>query len=428
MAVKIQSIEPGSLAHENGMQGGDRIISVNGIPIRDFLDLQFYVNDYQLDFILEDASGSQRELSIYRELAKPLGIIPEDYRHRNCQNNCIFCFIDQMPPGMRKSLYAKDDDYLLSFVYGNYITLTNLQEGDLTRILDQHISPLYVSLHSSNKDLRQELMRSAHPVDVMATLAELSDSGIEFHIQIVCVPGFNDGLELKRTISDLMDKELNILSIGVVPVGLTKYRDGLCQLNSFDQARAAQVLDILDELRTSYKCQIIYPADELFVLAKRPVPEVEYYQDFPQLENGIGMLSLSYANFKKRKRAILKELRQSGGDFVILCSTSAKSLIAQIVKELNLRLKGQKVTLQVIRNDFFGEQVTVAGLITFSDIVMQFSPKKPVTVILPDVIFNHEGFTLDGKSREDVRGALDTPIILMDQLWEAWVCLDKDFT
>jgi putative radical SAM enzyme (TIGR03279 family) len=329
---------------------------------------------------------------------------------------------------MRKSLYAKDDDYLLSFVYGNYITLTNLQEGDLTRILDQHISPLYVSLHSSNKDLRQELMRSAHPVDVMATLAELSDSGIEFHIQIVCVPGFNDGLELKRTISDLMDKELNILSIGVVPVGLTKYRDGLCQLNSFDQARAAQVLDILDELRTSYKCQIIYPADELFVLAKRPVPEVEYYQDFPQLENGIGMLSLSYANFKKRKRAILKELRQSGGDFVILCSTSAKSLIAQIVKELNLRLKGQKVTLQVIRNDFFGEQVTVAGLITFSDIVMQFSPKKPVTVILPDVIFNHEGFTLDGKSREDVRGALDTPIILMDQLWEAWVCLDKDFT
>ena len=261
-----------------------------------------------------------------------------------------------------------------------------------------------------------------------STLAELSDSGIEFHIQIVCVPGFNDGLELKRTISDLMDKELNILSIGVVPVGLTKYRDGLCQLNSFDQARAAQVLDILDELRTSYKCQIIYPADELFVLAKRPVPEVEYYQDFPQLENGIGMLSLSYANFKKRKRAILKELRQSGGDFVILCSTSAKSLIAQIVKELNLRLKGQKVTLQVIRNDFFGEQVTVAGLITFSDIVMQFSPKKPVTVILPDVIFNHEGFTLDGKSREDVRGALDTPIILMDQLWEAWVCLDKDFT
>ena len=179
MAVRIQSIEPGSLAHENGLQGGDRIISVNGIPIRDFLDLQFYVNDYQLDFILEDASGSQRELSIYRELAKPLGIIPEDYRHRNCQNNCIFCFIDQMPPGMRKSLYAKDDDYLLSFVYGNYITLTNLQEGDLTRILDQHISPLYVSLHSSNMDLRQELMRSAHPVDVMATLAELSDSGIE---------------------------------------------------------------------------------------------------------------------------------------------------------------------------------------------------------------------------------------------------------
>lgn len=405
------------------MQAVDKIVSVNGVQIRDFLDLQFYVNDYQLDFILEDPSGKERELTIYRELARPLGIIPEDYRHRNCQNNCIFCFIDQMPSGMRSSLYAKDDDYLLSFVYGNYITLTNLKEGDLTRILDQHISPLYVSLHSSNMDTRQELMRSAHPINVMATLAELSESGIEFHIQIVCVPGFNDGPELKRSVSDLMDERLNILSIGVVPVGLTKYRDGLCQLNSFDQNRAIQVLDILDELRTTHKSQIIYPADELFVLAQRPVPEVEYYQDFPQLENGIGMLSLSYANFRKRKRAILKELRQSGGDFMILCSTSAQTLIAQIVKELNLRLKGQQITMQVIRNDFFGAQVTVAGLITFSDIAGQYAPQKPVTVILPDVIFNHEGLTLDGKSRDDLSKHLDTPIILMDQLWEAWQCL-----
>lgn len=420
MSIKIKSIEPGSLAQENGLQAGDKIISLNEIPIRDFLDLQYYASDYQLDFILEDSLGSQRELTIYRELAKPLGIIPEDYRHRNCQNNCVFCFIDQMPPGMRKSLYGKDDDYLLSFVYGNYITLTNLKAEDLTRITEQHISPLYVSLHSSNMDLRQELMRSAHPVNVMAILAELSESGIDFHIQIVCVPGFNDGAELRRTVSDLMDERLSILSIGVVPVGLTKYRDQLCQLSGFDQASALEILEILDELRVSYESQIIYPADEIFVLAGRPVPEVEYYQDFPQIENGIGMLSLTYENFKKHKRAILKELRQGGGDYVILCSTSAQTLIAQIVKELNLRLKGQEITMQVIRNDFFGEQVTVAGLITFSDIAAQFVPKKPVTVILPDVIFNHEGNTLDGKSREDLKKDLGTPILLMDQLWEAW--------
>jgi len=423
MPVKIKSIEPGSLAHEHGIKAEDKIISVNGIPLRDFLDLQFYVNDYQLDFILEDSRGSQRELTIYRELARPLGIIPQDYRHRNCQNNCIFCFIDQMPPGMRKSLYAKDDDFLLSFVYGNYITLTNFKEGDLKRITDQHISPLYVSLHSSNMDTRQELMRSANPVNVMGILSELSESGIDFHIQIVCVPGYNDGLELKRTIGDLMDQSLNILSIGVVPVGLTRYRDQLCQLSSFDEARAIQVLDILDELRASYKSQIIYPADELFVLARRPVLDLEYYQDFPQLENGIGMLSLTLENFKKRKRAILKELRQSGGDFVILCSTSAQAMIAQFVKELNLRLKGQQLTMQVIRNDFFGAQVTVAGLITFSDIAGQYSPQKPVTVILPDVIFNHDGHTLDGKSIKEIQEHLDSPIILMDQLWEDWQCL-----
>lgn len=420
MAVIIHAIEPGSLAWEQGMQAGDKIISINGIDIRDFLDLQFYANDFQLNLIVEDALGQPRELSIYRELARPLGIIPQDYRHRNCENNCVFCFIDQMPPGMRKSLYAKDDDYLLSFVYGNYITLTNLKETDLRRIKDQHISPLYVSLHSSNMDLRQELMRSSHPVNVMAILAELAESGIDFHIQIVCVPGFNDGIELKRTIDDLMDKTPGILSIGVVPVGLTKYRDRLCQLSNFDEAKALEVLDILDELRTTHNSQIIYPADELFVLAGRPVPEPEYYQDFPQIENGIGMLSLTWQNFKKHKRAILKELRQSGEDYMILCSTSAEAMIAQIVQALNLRLKGQEVSMQVIRNDFFGEQVTVAGLITFSDIISQYSPQKQVTVILPDVIFNHEGDTLDGKSMEDLRKQLDVPILLMDQLWEAW--------
>lgn len=424
MAVKIKSIEQGSLAHEYGIQAEDKIISLNGIQIRDFLDLQFYANDFQLDFILENPSGNQRELTIYRELAKPLGIIPQDYRHRNCQNNCIFCFIDQMPPGMRKSLYAKDDDYLLSFIHGNYITLTNLKEGDLRRITDQHISPLYVSLHSSNMDLRQELMRSKHPVNPMAILAELSEHKIDFHIQIVCVPGFNDGLELRRTICDLMDERLNILSIGVVPVGLTKYRDHLCQLSSFDQSGATQVLDILDELRASYKSQIIFPADELFVLAQRPVPEVEYYQDFPQIENGIGMLSLSYQNFKKRKLAILKELRIRGGNFVILCSKSAQTMIAQIVKELNLRLEGQKVAMQEIRNDFFGEHVSVAGLITFSDISSQFTPQKPVCVILPDIIFNHEGYTLDEKNMSDFKADLDTPIILMDQFFQEWQSFD----
>ncbi|MCB5251800.1 MAG: DUF512 domain-containing protein [Candidatus Cloacimonadaceae bacterium] len=420
MSVQIKSIEPGSLAQEQGIQAQDKIISINGTQIRDFLDLQYYANDFQLDFILEDPSGCQRQITIYRELARPLGIIPQDYRHRNCQNNCIFCFIDQMPPGMRKSLYAKDDDYLLSFVYGNYITLTNLKEGDIKRISEQHISPLYVSLHSSNMDLRQELMRSARPVNVMAILTELSELGIDFHIQIVCVPGINDGIELKRTISDLMDKRLNILSIGVVPVGLTRYRDGLCTLDSFDQAGATGVLDTLDDLRTSYDSQIIYPADEFFVLARRSVPEVEYYQDFPQIENGIGMLSLAYQQFKKRKRAILKELRSKGGDFVMLCSQSAEAMIAQIVNELNLRLQGQKVTMQVIRNDFFGEQVTVTGLITFSDIAGQFIPKKQLSVILPDIIFNHEGYTLDGKTMEDIKKLLDSPIILMDQFLTNW--------
>jgi putative radical SAM enzyme (TIGR03279 family) len=423
MPLRIKAIEPGSLAQEFGLIAGDKIISVNNIKIRDFLDLEFYCSDFRLDFVLEDPSAKLRELSIFRETAKPLGIIPEDYRHRNCKNHCIFCFIDQMPPGMRPSLYGKDDDYLYSFVFGNYITLTNLSEADLNRICAQHISPLYVSLHSSNLNMRQQLMRSVNPVDPIKVIRQLSEQGIEFHIQIVSVPGYNDGVELRQTITDLMDESLNILSIGIVPVGLTRYRDHLCQLQAYDEPGARKTLDLLDELRSTYHSQIIYPADEFYVLAQREVPEAEFYQDYPQLENGIGMLSLGEQTFARRKRALLKELRQGGGDYIILCSQSAQQHIRRVVKALNLRLKTQRVQMQVIHNDFFGEHISVAGLLTMADISSQFAPDGPCTVILPDVIFNHEGYTLDGKSRAEVRQQLGYPLLLVDQLWDHWQVL-----
>lgn len=420
MPLTIKAIERGSLAWEAGLQSGDKIVSLNNIEIRDFLDLEFYASDFRLDFVLADPSDEQKEITIFRETAKPLGIIPEEYKHRNCINHCIFCFIDQMPKAMRPSLYAKDDDYLYSFVYGNYITLTNLQQQDLQRICDQHISPLYVSLHSSNLDMRQKLMRSEHPVDPLKVIEQLLEYGIEFHIQIVAIPGYNDDEDLRSTINDLMNENLGILSIGIVPVGLTKYRHNLCQLQAFDKGLAGRILDLLEELRAANDSRIIYPADEFYVLAERQIPDEGFYQDYPQLENGIGMLSFGYQNFKKRKRALLKELRRGGGDYLLLCSQSAQRHIAQVVKELSLRLDQQKIEMQVIRNDFFGEHISVAGLITGADISAQIKLNKSCTVILPDVIFNQDQVTLDGISVAGLRDLLGVSLLVVDQFWEDW--------
>lgn len=420
MPLKIKAVETGSLAWEAGFKSGDKIVSLNNMNIRDFWDLEFYASDFRLDFVLENPAAQPREITIYRETAKALGIIPEEYQHRDCQNHCIFCFIDQLPQALRPSLYVKDDDYLHSFIYGNYITLTNLNQQDLERICEQHISPLYVSLHSSNLDMRQKLMRSENPVDPLEVMAQLSEEGIKFHIQIVAIPGYNDNEDLQSTIDALMDEHLNILSIGIVPVGLTKYRNNLCPLQAFDKAGASRMLDLLDELRAAYQSRIIYPADEFYVLAERQIPERDFYQDYPQLENGIGMLSLGYENFKKRKRALLKELRRGGGDYLLLCSQSAQQHIAQVVKELSLRLHGQKVEVQVIRNDFFGEHISVAGLITWADISSQIKLNKPCTVILPAAIFNQDKVTLDGINVAGIRRLLGVSLLVIDQFWEDW--------
>jgi len=424
MSLKIKSVEKGSLAADHGLQAGDRILTLNGIKIRDFLDLELYASDFKLEFLVENEDGCPREIMIFRESARALGIIPQDYRHKNCQNNCVFCFIDQMPPKLRKTLYAKDDDYLFSYVFGNYITLTNMKQEELDRIVEQRISPLYISLHSSNPDLRQKMMRSARPVDAMAILRFLAEQEIEFHIQIVLVPGYNDKEELRWTLTDLMDTSLNILSIGIVPVGLTDYRDALCQLKPVDRSLAQETLDLATELRATFESTIIYPADEFFVLAGRELPEEDFYGDYPQLENGIGMLRLGYSTFKKKKRALLKELRKIGGDFLLLGSASARDNLMKITSELNQRLKGQTISLQVVRNDFFGEHITVAGLITYADLVQQCESEKGQTLIIPDVIFNEDGLSLDGKSIEDLKLALKRDILLVDQLFSEWILVD----
>lgn len=420
MAIVIQNVLANSLAASQGIVAGETVISVNKNLVRDFLDFEFLTSDYQFALELLSLKGEKRIITIQRENNRPLGIEPEPYQIRECDNSCIFCFIDQMPPLLRGSLYGKDDDYLYSFMFGNYITLTNLQKEDITRITSQHISPLYVSLHTTDNALRQKMMRSLNPVDAMGVLSRLGKAGISFHLQIVCVPGFNDGQALERTLHDLLRSSLNILSIGIVPVGLTKFRAGLCALQTFDASGAEQVLQLISDLRRQYNSPIIYPADEFLVLAGHPIPEEDYYADYPQLENGIGMLRLALQMFKSKKRSLLKELRKKPHNYLMISSISAFSLINQIAAELNNRLENQSIRVQVIRNDFFGPQISVCGLITYSDLAQQLVPLNDEIIILPNCIFNTNGETLDGADRLKVKATWNNPILLIDQFFEDW--------
>jgi len=420
MAITIHSVMPKSLAASKGIVPGEVVVSVNQQLVRDFLDLEFLTSDYQFELELLSTGGEKRTIIIQRENNRSLGIEPEPYTIRECDNYCIFCFIDQMPPKLRSSLYDKDDDYLFSFVFGNYITLTNLQEEDYQRIIEQRITPLYISLHTTDNALRQKMMRSLNPVDAMAVLMRLSKAGISFHLQIVCVPGYNDGVALQRTLQDLLQTGLNCLSIGIVPVGLTKYRKGLCALKHFDADSAGQVLQIISTIRGQFDSKIVYPADELFVLAGLPIPEEEYYGDYPQLENGIGMLRLALQVFKHKKRSLLKELRKKPHNYLMISSISAFSVISQITAELNSRLENQSIRVQVIRNDFFGPQISVCGLITYHDLEQQLTPETDEIIILPNCIFNANGETLDGADRLQVKAAWKNHILLIDQFFEDW--------
>ena len=420
MAILIQNVLPKSLAEKNGIKSGDLLLAVNGQEVRDFLDLEFYTSDYEFELEIVSAEGIPLKVNIQREEKSFLGIEPEPYKVRHCENSCIFCFIDQMPPGLRPTLYTKDDDYLYSYVFGNYITLTNLQKADIERIITQRITPLYVSLHTTDNALRNKMMRPAKKVDVLSVLKDFSQYGIQFHIQIVCVPGYNDQEALKQTLNTLLQPDFNCLSIGIVPVGLTKYRKNLCNLKTYNEQSAAEMLDLLDEARNIFQSSIIYPADEFYVLAQREIPPDEFYADYPQLENGIGMLRLTIQTYKQRKRALLKELRKKPLNYLMISSVCAQEVITKIADDLNKRLENQVIRIQVIRNDFFGPEITVSGLLTYSDLKQQLAPEKDEIIILPSNIFNFDGETLDGIDRLTFQQTWKNPILLIDQFFEDW--------
>lgn len=416
MSVAIYRLRPGSIAEKKRLRPGDLLISINGNPINDLLDLDFYAAEPRLTLELE-REGRRRTVRVRKEQYADLGLEFETYlidQERSCRNGCIFCFVDQMPPGMRESLYFKDDDARLSFLFGNYITLTNLSEQELDRIIRMHISPINVSVHTTNPALRVRMMRNRFAGEALGQMKRLAQAGIRLNCQLVLCPGVNDGPELTRSLEDLGALWPSVQSVACVPVGLTRYREGLCPLRPYDKAAAGETIDRIERFSEAFLeahgTRLAYPSDELFLKAERPLPEEEYYEDFSQLENGVGVVPLLMEEF----RAALADLPESGQArrVSLATGTAAAPFLRQLVKELQTKRKSLECTVIPVENRFFGESINVAGLVTGRDLLAALEGLDlGEALLLPSVMLRHEQDRfLDDVTLEELRQKAGVPV------------------
>ena len=372
MAIRIEQVDAGSEAEALGLAPGDELLSVDDNELNDTLDYDFYTDSSSFHLKARVADGI-REWEVQRPQRGPFGCGFKTYlgdAKHSCSNHCMFCFIDQLPPGMRESLYFKDDDERLSFLFGNYITMTNMQDHEIERIIKMHISPINISVHTTNPQLRIRMLANKRGGEVLQYLPKLAAGGIELNCQLVLCRGINDGEELRRTLQDLLALHPQVGSIAAVPAGVTDYRKGLYKLTAYDKESAAATLDILEEFaarcRAEYGRSIVYPSDEWYLTAERPIPPAEFYDEFAQLEDGVGMWRLYHDTF-------MEELDNYAGlvlphSLDVVTGTLAAPLIQDCAEALMRKYPQVQVTVHAIRNEFFGGNVSVAGLVTGTDI------------------------------------------------------------
>ena len=428
MAVTITGVVPGSPAAKKRIHSGDRLLSVNGQPIVDVLDYRFYEVEERLTLEVETPKGV-RTVKLRKPEYADIGLEFETYlmdKQHTCRNNCIFCFIDQMPSGMRESLYFKDDDSRLSFLFGNYITLTNLSEHEIQRIIDLHITPINISVHTTNPELRCRMMNNRFAGETLNLLQRFADAGIHMCCQLVLCPEWNDGEELLRSMRDLAALAPQVESVAVVPVGLTKHREGLTPLRPFTAEEAAAVLDMVEafgeEQLKKHGVRVVYPADEWYIKAGRPIPDEEFYDEMSQLENGVGITALLRAQFNE---AMQKEKAEaSGSDTVLITGTAAAPILEALVQTAREKFPQLRVRVQAITNRFFGETITVTGLVTGGDIREQLQGISCERLLIPDVMLRHEKDRfLDDVTPEELEEALGVPVQIVGangyDLWDA---------
>lgn len=401
----ISNVRRHSLAEKAGIQPGEKLCSVNGCNVQDIIDLSFLTSDEVVELEIESAAGAKRLVQIEKYPDEDLGLEFESAvfdKVRTCYNNCIFCFVDQMIPGMRPGLYVRDDDYRLSFLYGNFITLTNMRDEDFDRIIRTHLSPLYISVHATDPDVRCKMMNNRFAGQLMEKINRLLEAGIQIHTQIVCCPGYNDGEVLKRTFADLYALHPGVLTMAVVPVGLTKHREHLHPMRTFTPQEAAEIVDAVSgwqkQCREETGKSFVYLGDEFYLLAGKELPSSEYYDGFPQLENGIGLTR----NFLNEWDMALKTLQYADGaeQAVIPVGESAFRVLQPMMEAFN-RQYGTKHSFVSVKNLFFGGHVNVTGLLTGGDILA--AVKDSERLILPGVVLNNDNLFLDDMSLDDFK-------------------------
>ena len=417
--TRIQSVDPHSPAQRAGVKAGETLTAVNGHPIVDVLDYKFYAYDARLTLALTDGAGRSRTVSVRKAEGEDLGLNFETYlmdRARACANRCIFCFVDQMPPGMRKTLYFKDDDARLSFLMGNYITLTNLSEREIQRICDLRISPVNISVHATDPALREAMLKHRRAGECLSIMRRFAQAGISMNCQIVACPGINDGPALERTLRELSELYPAVESVAIVPVGVTRFREGLCKIDPYTPGQAGSVLDQVEAFAAAFREKNgtgwAWCSDEFYLLAGRPLPEKAYYEDMNQLENGVGMLRLllSQAQLALEREDLSGE---APPPFSIATGVSAAPFIRQVVDMVRAECATIKGAVYPIRNRFFGETITVSGLVTGGDLMEQLRGKDlGARLLIPDNMLRAgERVFLDDVTVEQVETALGVPVL-----------------
>ena len=420
MSAPIIGVIPGSIAEEMAIEAGDTLLLINGQEIQDIIDYQFYSQDDFIVVELKKTNGELWSLEIEKDWDEELGLLFGDVifdKMRVCRNRCLFCFVDQLPPRMRKTLYIKDDDYRYSFLYGNFITLTNLTEKDWRKIIDMNLSPLYVSVHCSDPQLRVKILGSKRAASIHEDLKRLLDAGIEIHTQIVLCPGINDGEILKQSIEELSSYYPTVQSVGIVPVGLTGHRLKLPQLQVVNPEQSRNLIAIINNYQAKYhkvlQTGFVYLADEFFIKAGVAFPDAEYYDDYCQIENGIGLARIFLDEFARLEKSLPEQVDKR--EVFIITGVSAMMVLETVVKRLNL-IKGLTVYLLPVENHYFGGNVSVTGLLTGKDILQVMENKyQGQDVIIPEIVFKQgDDVLLDNISLEELRRKSGAQIHIVD--------------
>ncbi len=408
--LKISATDKGGIAEELKIKKGSSVVSFDGYPAEDLLDYLYFDSLESFTLCIMDAKGKKTEYEIEKDEDESLGLTFEDdgLSIKTCHNNCIFCFVDQMPKGMRSSLYVKDDDYRQSFLCGNFVTLTNLQEKDVERIVRYKLSPLYISVHTMNGELRKQMMNNRFADKIVGYLKRFAEAGIEMHTQIVLVPGVNDGEELTYSARELYKLHPQVKTLAVVPCGITAHREGLTEIFDTDAAYARKVIDITDALNKEFGSSFLTIADEFYFKAGLPVKPYEFYGEFPQIENGVGMT----AKFKRELEESL-EFCEYKKSFLLISGTSAKDFIKKCAEQVEKYCKCLKTHVIGVENDFFGHTVNCSGLLTGGDIAKackQFKEPYDELIIPSSTLREFEDVFLDGMTLSELKELIGKPI------------------